>query len=59
MVGPMKFQSHRVCCLHLERRTGHMQNESLMKKETDCVQKMKANREAERRKEEEIVKQKE
>ena len=25
---PMKFQSHRVCCLHLERLTGHMQNKS-------------------------------
>ena len=29
---PHEVPTHRVCCLHLERRTGQMQSESLMKK---------------------------
>ena len=54
VVGPMKFQSHRICCLYraYAKRVSD-------KEEAERVQKLKANQEAERRKEEEIVKQKE
>ena len=45
--------------MRLERRTRHNAKRVSYEEEAECVQKLKANQEVERRKEEEIVKKKE